>query len=255
MISRGGEVSLHSPSNLTVYTHAVNQESFTDSSDSDDSQSIFSKGISRLNFDGNNSDPYFSDLEDHDRFPSPPPKRHTGDHGRAKSHKGKSRYSWDRDGISNHNQHRSHKHSRSKTRSPSIRDDRRHRSRDNDRRVTPSREQDAHTAKRDREQQFQKEKEEMLKAAERSKLDLLRPTGGDDHLNIPLSCYDNQLFQSIAHVDDQLVKKIERGEYVELERLLHKVKVTSLNNKLEMVNKDGHSFLVPAGDKELQVIN
>ena len=62
-------------------------------------------------------------------------------------------------------------------------------------------------------------------------------------------------FHSIAYIEDQMVKKIERGEFTELECLLLKPKVISLNNKLEMVNKDGYSFLVPDSDKEMQTLN
>ena len=38
------------------------------------------------------------------------------------------------------------------------------------------------------------EEEELIKAAERSKLDLFRPTGNDRPYNNPLDCYDDEFF-------------------------------------------------------------
>ena len=83
---------------------------------------------------------------------------------------------------------------------------------------------------------------------------MTRPAG--NYSTIPLNCFDDEFFQSIAHVDDAIIKKIELGKFIELERLVPKTKVTlGLDNRLESINKDGYSYLVPASDKEIQAIN
>ena len=157
---------------------------------------------------------------------------------------------------------RDHQHHHSRSRHHS-RDDDRDRHRD-DRYHTRRDEKDGRFKERlpqespeERQRRIERE-ENYIKEAERSKLNQLRLSGKNDlgtNYNIPLSCYDDEFFQSIAHLDDQMVKKIEKGEYVELEKIQPKNKVTSRNNQLEMVYKEGYSFLVPAADKDLQVIN
>ena len=59
---------------------------------------------------------------------------------------------------------------------------------------------------------------------------------------------DDDFFHVTCHVEMALKQKIQRGEFVELERLLPKIKNTlgSDPNKLDLVFRDGHSYFVPA---------
>ena len=58
---------------------------------------------------------------------------------------------------------------------------------------------------------------------------------------------DDDFFHLTCHIDPSLRSKIEKGEYVDLERLLPKQKGSYSNDtKLEWVQRDGGMFLVPA---------
>ena len=66
---------------------------------------------------------------------------------------------------------------------------------------------------------------------------------------------DDDFFHLTCHVDGNLKSKIERGEYVELDKLLPKNRNGKGGDegRLEWVSKDGMTFLSPAQDKELKV--
>ena len=57
-------------------------------------------------------------------------------------------------------------------------------------------------------------------------------------------------FHVTCHLDEELKSKIEKGEFVDLERLLPKFrgsKSAAMNeNKMDLVYHDGHSYFVPA---------
>ena len=55
-------------------------------------------------------------------------------------------------------------------------------------------------------------------------------------------------FHLMCHIDPNLIHKIEKGEFVELEKLLPKDKMGAKTeeNRLEWVQRDGGTFLVPA---------
>ena len=58
---------------------------------------------------------------------------------------------------------------------------------------------------------------------------------------------DDEFFHVTCHVDSAIRAKIERGDFVDLEKLLPKYRIKNLNdNKLDLVYRDGHSFFVPA---------
>ena len=58
---------------------------------------------------------------------------------------------------------------------------------------------------------------------------------------------DDQFFHVTCHIDENLRLKIQKGDYVELDKLLPKQKGdNSRDSKLDLVFKDGHSFFVPA---------
>ena len=66
--------------------------------------------------------------------------------------------------------------------------------------------------------------------------------------NIGAGVSDDDFFHLTCHIDPSLIHKIEKGEFVELEKLLPKDKVgwSSEESRLEWVQHDGSTFLVPA---------
>ena len=66
-------------------------------------------------------------------------------------------------------------------------------------------------------------------------------------LNIGGGVSDDDFFHLTCHIDPNLIHKIEKGEFVEFEKLLPKDKIgKSEDNRLEWVQRDGGTFLVPA---------
>ena len=67
-------------------------------------------------------------------------------------------------------------------------------------------------------------------------------------------CDDEFVYLS-SHVDKAIRDKIHNGEVdIDLSKLIIKCKL-SLDNKLEIINKEGKSFFVPATECEIPVIN
>ena len=81
----------------------------------------------------------------------------------------------------------------------------------------------------------------------------VEPPGNDlNHhiLNIGSGVSDDDFFHLTCHIEPSLIHKIEKGEFVELEKLLPKEKLGSTKNsdenRLEWVQREGGTFLVPA---------
>ena len=65
---------------------------------------------------------------------------------------------------------------------------------------------------------------------------------------------DDEFFHITCHVDRNLAVRIERGEYVDLEKLLVKDRYRQRDDeRLEFVNKEGHTFLAPVSDREPKI--
>ena len=67
--------------------------------------------------------------------------------------------------------------------------------------------------------------------------------------NIGSGVSDDDFFHLTCHIDPNLIHKIEKGEFVELQKLLPKEKLGNRNsedNRLEWVQRDRNTFLVPA---------
>ena len=63
---------------------------------------------------------------------------------------------------------------------------------------------------------------------------------------------DDDFFYIICHIDPVLIAKIEKGEYIELEKLLQKPEHLRMEdeNKQILVNRDSQQFWIPFKDKE-----
>ena len=67
-------------------------------------------------------------------------------------------------------------------------------------------------------------------------------------LNIGSGVSDDDFFHLTCHIEPNLIYKIEKGEFVELEKLLPKEKLgcrSQEENRLEWVQRDGGTYLVP----------
>ena len=65
---------------------------------------------------------------------------------------------------------------------------------------------------------------------------------------------DDDFFHLMCHIDSALKTKIERGEYVDLEKLLPKDGLHN-DNRLEWVHQEGSTFLAPVSQRETKISN
>ena len=103
----------------------------------------------------------------------------------------------------------------------------------------------------------------MIKQAETNKIQILQAPG--EQLNYEQNFTSNH-FQSMIidedymyltqHVDDNNRAKIERGEYVDLAKLLPKDRIVlEEDNRMQLIIKDGKSFWVPASSDSSTITN
>ena len=64
-------------------------------------------------------------------------------------------------------------------------------------------------------------------------------------LDIGKGVSDDDFFHLTCHIEPNLIHKVEKGEFVELEKLLPKDKYGKSEERLEWVHRDGGTFLVP----------
>ena len=69
---------------------------------------------------------------------------------------------------------------------------------------------------------------------------------GSEIPNIGSGVSDDDFFHLTCHIDPNLIHKIEQGEFVELERLLPKDRFGKAEDRLEWVQREGGTYLVPA---------
>ena len=98
--------------------------------------------------------------------------------------------------------------------------------------------------------------DKMILDAEKFAAATERPNG-KTNLIFPQQSIDDEFFHLTCHVDASLIPKIERGEFVDLERLVHKDPTRMSagdGSRLELVNKDGYTYFVPATDRDFTKI-
>ena len=133
---------------------------------------------------------------------------------------------------------------------------------------------DEHDHRRDREREEQWRLEEsrqlktqqeqraveIIKEAERGCADIMRPTGKPkDSRNSFLShtmADDDEFYDFAAHISQKICNKIEKGRFVDLEKLIKRNKTVASSNEngVELINKEGRSYLIPANNKDAPVI-
>ena len=98
--------------------------------------------------------------------------------------------------------------------------------------------------------------DQLIVDAERFKAALAPPSG---ECNAPLGkgVSDDDFFHLSCHIDEVLKRKIEAGDFVELERLLPKDKGSNFGaneaGRMEWVHHDGQTFLAPASDPNSKI--
>ena len=104
----------------------------------------------------------------------------------------------------------------------------------------------------------------LLIEAEKFKATLNPPEGKEeitDFKGVENDCEelleDDDFFHIACHVDQNLKDKIERGKFVELEKLLVRDRFRRRNeeDKLEFYHRDGHTFLAPVQDRSNTITN
>ena len=97
--------------------------------------------------------------------------------------------------------------------------------------------------------------EKMILEAEKHKARVTAPQG-----RVPLKptldtvSIDNEHFYLTSHIDEPTKEKIRGGEYVDLEKLLPKPRglpSRTDEKRIDMVNRDGQSFLVASEEKTI----
>ena len=69
---------------------------------------------------------------------------------------------------------------------------------------------------------------------------------------------DDDFFHLTCHIEPGLRSKIESGQFVDLEKLLPRDRIPHMSrddNRMEMVNRDGATYFVPATDKDGKINN
>ena len=61
---------------------------------------------------------------------------------------------------------------------------------------------------------------------------------------------DDEFLHECSHVDVALIAKIQKGEYVDLHKLLPKEKILHDEGKIQLVHKEGNTFFVPVTEKD-----
>ena len=97
--------------------------------------------------------------------------------------------------------------------------------------------------------------EEAILNGEKSEAEIAEPPGESGHgklNNIIGQGVSDDFFHIMCHVDLTLFRKIEAGEFVDLDRLLPREKLAGSNDRvtdearMEWVQRNGNTFLVPA---------
>ena len=99
--------------------------------------------------------------------------------------------------------------------------------------------------------------DKMIIDAEQYRASIDKPAGRSNCEIDKFAEGDNQFFHITCHVDSVLKCKIEHGNFVELEKLLPKDRTKKIvdDHCMELVNRDGATFFIPASDKDNKITN
>ena len=95
----------------------------------------------------------------------------------------------------------------------------------------------------------------IILEAEQYRAQVETPKGKQPFMQQPnLVNMDEEFFHISCHIDQSIRDKIEKGEFVELEKLLPRTSLES-DDRMELVNREGQMFFVPATNKENKIRN
>ena len=121
--------------------------------------------------------------------------------------------------------------------------------------------------------------ENAILDAERFKAQIQQPSRGkqniNDHVGVKFNNYpmcgfeaerikqlryldseDDEFFHTTCHIEAAIREKIEKGGYVDLEKLIQKrIHLEPRDTRLQLINKDGLSYFVPTIDRETKIDN
>ena len=82
-----------------------------------------------------------------------------------------------------------------------------------------------------------------------------RRMSGDSYIfnNEPSVLTDDDFFHLTCHIDVSVKEKMERGEFVDLEKLLPKGGNAQVQDRLEWIHKDGSTFLAPVSQRDNKI--
>ena len=68
---------------------------------------------------------------------------------------------------------------------------------------------------------------------------------------------DDDFYNFAPHIDKKLRRKIENGRYVDLAKLIKRNKSVANRNEngVELINREGHSYLISVSIRDAPVIN
>ena len=99
----------------------------------------------------------------------------------------------------------------------------------------------------------------MVVEAEKFRANINAPQGMSDGVNKEMLAHvldnDDDFFHVSCHIESSLKEKIERGEFVELEKLLprNKVATQTADKRMEWVTRDGMTYLAPVQDRDCKI--
>ena len=101
--------------------------------------------------------------------------------------------------------------------------------------------------------------DKMVTDAEKSKAEIFKPTGRDpneakDERNLSIVEMDDDFFHHTAHIDSAMIQKIEKGEDVDLAKLLPKERILHNDGRLQMIQKNEFMQLIPMAEKDTPMI-
>ena len=106
----------------------------------------------------------------------------------------------------------------------------------------PGTSQESGDSEKDRLDAAKERANQMILEAERYRASIEKPQGKQPEIS------DDDFFHLTCHVDNTIRSKIEKGEFVELEKLLPNDRMGSQHksdNRLDLVHRDGYAFVVP----------
>ena len=106
---------------------------------------------------------------------------------------------------------------------------------------------------------YEEQADELIRTAEHNKAAMVKPSGNQLPYNNFFSSTamnDDQFYQLASHTDKRTRRKIQKGKFLDLAKLLKQSKNSSKkDNNLEIVSKDGRSYFLPSAEKDTIEIN